>query len=496
MKGLLRAAPFHAALSLVGVTTFGVTAPGCGKTVRDGPVPDSETPDAEPDAATASGCRAHATDLAPGELVWSHSFEDWPALTLDDLAADSNCNVFALGGTRGDEGGSGYVRRLVVAKLGPGGDREWILQWDGEQTPRGVLADASGDLVVYGGFKGELAIGGERYRSEAFLGDGFIAKLDGASGAPLWSLHLPVAALGGAALDASDNIVVAGTRAAFAFPEVTGTGSVFWLRLSPDGDLIEGRRYGDAEPDLSTEVNSLDVGADDSFVMSGRYVGPGSVCVDGAEGGECFPPAAIEPLDFGAGPLSNGAFVVRIDPAGQALWSAAVDVEGPVRAALAPDEATWLVASPWNDADLGGGPLGNDPGYDVVVARYDRGGDLVFGKRFGDPPGVAQSQIGVSVLPLGHGGALVAGYFEGGIELFPYALEPAGSSDSFVAELDATGEVVAARNFGSAGERIQTALLDPRSDVVVSGLATTEPLDSAANLQRFVAKHARWNAER
>jgi len=119
-------------------------------------------------------------------------------------------------------------------------------------------------------------------------------------------------------------------------------------------------------------------------------------------------------------------------------------------------------------------------------------GDVTWAQRYGD--GSIQAGLDIAVDPLGD--VVVVGHFKGTIDLGGGTLTSAGGSDFFVVKLDASGNHLWSKRFGSAGSEDNAASLavSPAGEVVLFGnLAGTldfggGPLTSAGQTDLFVAR--------
>src|SRR6185436_14409378 len=88
------------------------------------------------------------------------------------------------------------------------------------------------------------------------------------------------------------------------------------------------------------------------------------------------------------------------------------------------------------NVEIGGKTLKSAGSLDVFVARLDRAGEPLWSKRYGD----AGEQFAKSVAQNASGETLIAGYFDGTIDIDPdKPMTSKGGQDIFVAKLSATG---------------------------------------------------------
>lgn len=245
---------------------------------------------------------------AEGEALWARRFggaEHHQAGTA--VAVDGQGNIVLAGsfkgtlGLGGDEEAEGESD-MFVAKLGPGGEVLWRRAARSTSSGKalGVAVDGAGNVVVVGSFRGELAVGATTL-TNAGDKDAVVVKLD-ENGAPLW-----VKAFGdgadqealGVSTDPEGNVLVTGVflggvELGGAELEATGAADGFLTKLTPGGDVLWARSFGDG-----SEQGSAAVDADPL----------GNVWATGYFGGVA---------DFGGGPLrSSGAsdvFLVELAP--------------------------------------------------------------------------------------------------------------------------------------------------------------------------------------
>jgi hypothetical protein len=131
------------------------------------------------------------------------------------------------------------------------------------------------------------------------------------------------------------------------------------------------------------------------------------------------------------------------------LWSKSMSGPYHQRGSCVAVHGTDVVVTGWfeDTVDLGGGPLTSVGGTDIYFAKYDANGTHLISRRFG---GVDyESAVGIAVD--GAGNILIAGAFEGTIELGGGPLTSAGNDDIFVAKYDPSGAHVWSRRFGDTG---------------------------------------------
>jgi hypothetical protein len=209
-------------------------------------------------------------------------------------------------------------------------------------------------------------------------------------------------------------------------------------------------------------------GFGDSQLQQGNAVaasGPGEVVFTGSFQGM---------VDFGGGPLSAGAsddvFAVKLDPAGAFVWGKRFGdpASSQIGAGVAIDGGgnVLLTGGFAGAIDFGGGPLSSAGSSDVFVAKLDASGKHVWSKGFGD----ASYQNGAAIATDADGAAILVGTFVGSFDLGGPMLASAGSTDAFLAKLDASGGHVFSKRFGdTAGQSAEGVAVDGSKNVIITG---------------------------
>lgn len=198
-------------------------------------------------------------------------------------------------------------------------------------------------------------------------------------------------------------------------------------------------RFGDQDKQAATDVAVM---RDDGLVISGR--------------GALF--ANSPALAPGEGMVPLG----KVSAGGGVVWGKGVVCEGgtsgySVSRVAAAGADVVLIAGCEGEADFGTGTLPGGGGSDVIVARYDGAGTAQWVKRFGNNG----DQFATAIAARATGTTLIAGSFEGSLDLGagPYVLD--GTYATFIAELDVDGDLVWARE------------IDPEDGAIVWDLAPT-----------------------
>lgn len=384
----------------------------------------------------------------------------------DGSGSDSAGSDSAGSGSAGSAGSAGSGGGSAGGSAGSGGgsapgtgDPLWSRHFGanaGEpQLSRGRIAvDGAGHVVLamdvargvdFGG--GPLSIRG----SSVFA----LAKFDG-EGALLWDKQISDSSfVHDVAVNPAGLIATAGsTRGSsvdFGGGPLVGPeerSDAFVAVFTADGDHVWSARIG---ADSDQFADHIAVDAAGNVVVAGFFLDQISLC--------------------GASLTSAGqadSYIAKFDPAGNCLWSkqfghteihnVALDASGSV--VLAGSFGDYFTET----IDLGGGPLINAGGEDILVAKLDADGGHLWSKRFGDA--ALQRAYGVAVD--GSGDIVVSGTFQGSVDFGGGPLVSSGGfgplepgsvtwgGNAFVTKLNPEGELLWAKRLGQDGP--QTAL--------------------------------------
>jgi hypothetical protein len=382
---------------------------------------------------TSPDNQAFVAEFSPaGAYRWAKGFvTQAPGSYGNGVTFDQMRNVVVGGSFTGtvDFGGgpltSTATSNIFIAKYTPAGEYLWAKQYgeaggDGGAYQIGV--DAAGNIVVpaiYSNGAVDFGCG-----SLPPLGgyDALIAKLD-PLGNCLWSKRFGDSAFqqsSAASADASGNVLLAGILAGtadFGGGPLTSAGGqdVFVAKFDPSGNYLWAERFGDASDQLALGV-AVDSSGD--AAVAGQFAGTLAF--------------GTTPALVNTGGLSG--FVAMLSPTGTPLWSTGVGGAGSdgLNSVAVDYLGNVCVTGFFSDTiDLGSGPLVSAGMDDVVVAKYDNAGTLVWGKRFGDP----QQQVGNAVGVDYTGHVYISGTMSGTIDFGEGPLTSAGGADLFVAKL-------------------------------------------------------------
>ncbi|XXY51004.1 SBBP repeat-containing protein [Sorangium sp. So ce269] len=185
-------------------------------------------------------------------------------------------------------------------------------------------------------------------------------------------------------------------------------------------------------------------------------------------------------LDLGGGAASlvsqgdTDAFIAKLDADGNPSWGRAFgDAAGQVAWTIdVDDEGNSLVSGHFaGTVDFGEGPRSAGDTDDVFIVKLDPDGRTLWTRQIGD---VAEHQVGVSATFDAEGGVLLAGGFQGTIDLGAGPLTSAGDLDILVAKLDPDGNPLWNQTFGGPGreQAIRAAVDEISGEVIIGGLIT------------------------
>jgi len=311
---------------------------------------------------------------------------------------------------------------LACAILACGARSERSATWAGGSGGTGAIgAGGDGGTGAVGdggdGGGGDAAIWSRRFGDEHCQHQVRLA-VDGSDDVLMGGAFMGSIDLGGGPLDSD--------------VEAEGAHDIYIAKLSPSGDHVWSRRLGgEGDKGLSTIV------ADDTgnIFLTGWFLGNLE-----------FPTGTL----IGAG--GRDIFLAKLDESGNVLWAKGFgDADSLVGSVLAvsPGGGAVLAGAFRGSLDFGGGVLQSTPGSgysedDGFVAKLDANGQHVWSFRFGEEQ--HQAVYDVALDPSGE--VLVAGYFEGNVDLGGGVLTSAGESDGFVGKLDANGQHVWSKSFG------------------------------------------------
>lgn len=343
-----------------------------------------------------------AVDMA-GNVVIAGSF--YGTIALGELTLKATFGVEAIADVLYP------TTDLFIAKFSPDGQILWARRFgdDAYQHAHDVATTSSGSLIVVGGVRGSFDLGGapivagDRY-------DGLLAEFD-ADGDLTWqSTFGAVADVGIFEVDVSAGGLIsiggaAGSGVDFGGGPlaVEGTTYEYYAQFEPTGKHRWSRRF--LAEHLPRGLSSDDAGAV-------HVTGENKLSPD-------------DPTDV---------FLARLDAAGTLVWTRQGGAEELARGldvTVAPGGDAVIVGTFKGTIDFGDGPLVAPPGnVDMFVARYSAEGALVSSLQV---TGSESARVEPYAVRFGPGGErVVAGSFQGALDLGPGPMTAIGKSDLFV----------------------------------------------------------------
>ena len=379
-----------------------------------------------------------------------HGAADFGGGALSDPGANPGMFVTLLGADGGFRWSRGFADPSGGVLLAPHADG------------LAVARASNGDVLVGGAFAGIVDFGLGAFASADPLApqdsgipggclsecatDIVVLRLNGADGTTRWARQFggyDSDSANAVALDVFGNVYVAGAATgAVDFGDAAdaafGGRDVFLLALDGDGGFLWQRRFGGTADDVANALAVDDAG----FVLGGVYQ---------------------ETVDFGGGVLLTSfaipdAFAVRLDPSGQGVWGAPMQVSAhAVTNGLALDSqgAVWVAGTFRGTADAGLGGLSSvfDDGF---VTKLSPSGAPVLTRRLGGT--LNDAAFAVAIGPADHP-FITGNVAVDTIDFGGGPLTGGAGDDFFLLELDASGAHQCSRRYpsqngGSSGRAI------------------------------------------
>jgi hypothetical protein len=330
----------------------------------------------------------------------------------------------------------------------------------GIDVPRGVAVDEHGDSYVVGYFDAEATFGPLGTRKPTGGSDAYVMKVD-SKGTPKW-----VQTFGAARDDAANAVAVHGNRIVVV------------------GNFLDELKIG--------EFDHKSVGSDDLFAICFDLDGNvqwmwtlGGIDSDGAnavaatpDGGWVIGGSYSDSISVGNVTLKSkgqtDAILVKLAASGDIEWMKSYGgrYKDTIMHVAADDNGNVYIQGHFADvADFGGKPLkaGGGSDNDVVLAKYDRNGDHVWSKNFGNEFNDVAG--GIAVDPAGN--ITIVGSFENkGPISFGSGDEhqSLGESDAYIARFDTDGKLQWAKSFGAEREDVAWGVAaDSAGNTVTTG---------------------------
>lgn len=365
-----------------------------------------------------------------GKPLWAFRYGDAAETqAAQAVALDAQGNVFVTGYFRNTiEFGASVLTSaggadVFVAKLsGNSGTTLWATRFGNvsdDQLGLALTVDAVGNPFVAGTFAGTLTF--TQNITSAGLQDGFVARLDGATGTPAWGTRFggtDYDVARGVALDESGGVIVVGDfLGAFSIGASNlasaGATDVLVARFDANtGNPIVAKRFGGAGHD---SARSVAIAAGAGPVLTGEFE---------------------EAIDFGGAALTSAGgtdvFVAELDVAGKHVQSrrfGGFGDESARRLALDGKKNLLLGGFTTGTVDFGAGPVSSAGGRDILLTKLDAKLNALWTRRFGDAS-FYQQATAVAYGPKGE--VRCGGFFAGTVDFGTGPTMSAGGTDAFV----------------------------------------------------------------
>ncbi len=380
---------------------------------------------------SAGGSDAFVVKVDPtGKALWGFRYGDaGDNQSALGVAVDAFGNAFVTGYFRSviafgattltSVGGSdAFVVKLASAD----GQPSWAARFGNisdDQVATGLAVDSGGNPILTGAFAGTMTFNGNITAIGAQ--DGFVAKLDGATGAALWGTRF-----GGTDYEGGRGVVVDSEGQVHVVGEFSGAFSLAGKNLASAGstDVLLARFDGLT----GTPKQAARFGGTGSDI--GRAV------TLGKSGGPLIAGEFEDAIDLGGGVLTSAGgldiFVAEFNAQSQHLQSRRAGGSGDESAlALAHDANGNLALGGFTTGalDLDSGALQSHGGRDILVAKLDAQLHGNWARVHGDPSFYQQSTA-VGCGP--QGAVLAAGFFTSQADFGTGVTASAGSTDVFL----------------------------------------------------------------
>jgi len=316
-----------------------------------------------------------------GEMLWVKQLGSAKDKEGCRIGVDGEGNIYLLTETEGDWFGKNLgVKDIILLKLSSSGEILWRKRIGTEKDELGTaIAIGSNHVYITGITRGNLF--GE-YRNEKWGGyEGVLAKYDLNGNLVLGKQFSGGENLEAIAVDSQSNICAAGTTEDEATNEVV----LFLAKFNSDGNLIW-RRVFPYEDEI---IISISVDKSSNVYMAGNV----AIYSDEDES------KAI--------PIPDAFISKYRGENGERVWSKRIksqeeEEKGEGFYDVAVDEQGYVYVVGFTEGILFGNRLGEG---DVIMAKFDRQGNMLWGKQWGS----AKGDVGRAITVDGQGNIYVAG---------------------------------------------------------------------------------------
>ncbi len=373
--------------------------------------------------AQDGGSGADAPDAGEVIAPWTRQFGTSDADSASAIVVDHKGNFIVVGSTTGTFAGQTAAGSYdaYILKVDKRGTPLWIREFGTPQEDHAeaVSVDANDNIVVTGytrgAFEGQISAGSD---------DAFVAKFD-STGNRLWMRQFGTEAMefsAGVGVDANDNIIVAGATLG------SSDEGAFVRKLDRDGNPLWTRTLGD-----TVSVGTLSVASDGTMVVGG---------------------SVSDALPGFTWQGSTDGFIRRYDSSGLELWTRQFGSSKMDQVmSVAADEAGIIVVG----NTLGSFVSPTNPSGGTFILKFDLSGANLWARQDATTSRYAHYFAATD----GKGNAILGG------EIFDRKV----GRDAFVRKIDAAGQDVWLRQFGTSEVDYATAgCVDPSGNVSVVGV--------------------------
>jgi beta-propeller repeat-containing protein len=404
------------------------------------------------DGGLPVGCEAGAS--------WSRRFGDPQAQFGTAIAAAPNGGSIVVASVRGTTTLDAFtvtsagLEDVVIAKLTPEGQAEWVLRGGdaASQTGYGVAVDPTGSAIVVGGFQGSIGFGTVPAVTSAGSRDIFVTKID-ATGNAQWTRGFGDASLQYAravAAGPTGEIVVGGEFSGsldFGKGAHTSAGNpdAFVAKLDAQGQAIWSRSL--TGPGYQT-VHGVAVDSKGNVYFSGIFTGG----------------VKFEDAEF----TGDGHYLEKRSPTGAFLWGVVFgwpEAGSLTRVAVGPDDHVVVYGAFHGSMSLGGLLVAANGKTSIYVAKFDPDANDVWSKRFGGTEAASAPDLAIDA----SGRIFLTGHTAGPIDFGGGTRPTAGGIDAFVATLDASGNHLSSKVFGNGEDQAGHGIAATGCGPVVTG---------------------------
>lgn len=354
---------------------------------------------------------------------------------------------------------------IFIAKYDDAGNVIWAKQFGGTLSDyaTSITLDASENIYVTGYFESSTIDFGATTLTNNGSTDLFLVKLNSA-GTVQWAKSAGSTSndeANAVCTDASGNIFITGTFSSTILQlgstalTKAGASDMFTAKYDASGNVLWAKGAGGPNYDMANSI-----AADNS----------GNVVVAGAFYSATM---AFGSLSLNCGGYSDG-FVVKYTASGTEVWVTGMggsSYDG-VSALSVDDENNIFVTGSFNSAFLNFGTPGfsltntTTPYYDLFIAKYGTGGNVIWTKREGG----SDSDYSNSIKTDSKGHFYLTGNFSSStLPMGSFSLTNTGGSDLFVAKYDTTGSVTWVKGATGTSNEYTYAVSNDDNDNVYAG---------------------------